>query len=178
MNLNKIALGGSCHWCTEAVFQSLLGVKKVEQGYVASTNENSSFSEAIVVHFNGEVISLKTLIEIHLYTHKSTSNHTMRTKYRSAIYVFSEEQKKESQAILRGFQSDFDDKIITEVYPFSEFKPSRESIQNYYQRNPEKPFCKTFINPKLHLILKQFSAYANQDKLKHILKNEKRETIN
>ena len=50
MNLNKIALGGSCHWCTEAVFQSLLGVKKVEQGYVASTNENSSFSEAIVVH--------------------------------------------------------------------------------------------------------------------------------
>ncbi len=31
----KIALGGGCHWCTEAVFQSLKGVKLVEQGYVA-----------------------------------------------------------------------------------------------------------------------------------------------
>jgi peptide-methionine (S)-S-oxide reductase len=34
---DKIALGGGCHWCTEAVFQSLKGVQKVEQGYVAST---------------------------------------------------------------------------------------------------------------------------------------------
>lgn len=176
-SINKIALGGGCHWCTEAVFQSLSGVEKVEQGYVASVNPNSSFSEAVIVHFNAEEISLKTLIEIHLYTHKSTSNHAMRTKYRSAIYVFSEGQKNDSINILRNFQSDFDNKIITQVCPFSEFKPSREAIQNYYQKNPEKPFCKTFINPKLQLILKQFSAFANRDKLKHMLKNEKRETI-
>ena len=52
--LNKIALGGGCHWCTEAVFQSLIGVKKVEQGYVASIEENKSFSEAVIVHFNSE----------------------------------------------------------------------------------------------------------------------------
>ena len=67
----KIALGGGCHWCTEAVFQSLKGVEKVNQGYVASTGENNWFSEAVIVHFNDEIITLKTLIEIHLHTHKS-----------------------------------------------------------------------------------------------------------
>ena len=60
----KIALGGGCHWCTEAVFQSLIGVHKVEQGFVASTDENTSFSEAVIVHFSPEAISLQTLIEI------------------------------------------------------------------------------------------------------------------
>lgn len=159
----KIALGGGCHWCTEAVFQALKGVGNVEQGYVASKDENSSFSEAVIIHFNAELISLQTLIEIHLHTHKSTSAHSMRTKYRSAIYTFSETQALEAKHILNTFQAEFDNKLITKVFPFSEFKASREAIQNYYQKNPEKPFCKRFINPKLRLLLNKFSNQVNKD---------------
>jgi peptide-methionine (S)-S-oxide reductase len=53
---NKIALGGGCHWCTEAV--SRYCVIKVEQGYV-SIGDNSSFSEAVIVYFNSDEILLK-----------------------------------------------------------------------------------------------------------------------
>ena len=153
----KIALGGGCHWCTEAVFQSLIGVHNVEQGFVASTEEHTSFSEAVIVHFDPDEISLNTLIEVHLYTHKSTSAHTMRKKYRSGIYYFSDQQKRDAKLILNSFQIEFENKLITSVYPFSAFKPSREAIQNYYLKNPEKPFCKRFINPKLKLIQDKFS---------------------
>ncbi|MDN3665983.1 peptide-methionine (S)-S-oxide reductase [Algibacter miyuki] len=163
----KIALGGGCHWCTEAVFQSLKGVNKVEQGYVASHGINSNFSEAVIVHFQPEKISLKTLIEVHLLTHKSTSNHSMRIKYRSAIYTFSEVQQKEALSLLDEFKSKSDSNIITQVYPFSAFEPSRNEIQNYYRQNPEKPFCKQFINPKLQLLLQHFSNYVNEDNIKH-----------
>ena len=168
MELSKVAFGGGCHWCTEAVFQSLNGVSKVEQGYIASTDENSNFSEAVIVRFNAEVISLKTLIEVHLYTHKSRSNHSMRDKYRSAIYTYSDNQKNESSLILNHFQKNFENKLITKVLPFKEFKASRESIQNYYQKNPGKPFCETFINPKLKLVLQNFSEYVNSEKTTHI----------
>jgi len=139
--ISKIAFGGGCHWCAEAVFQSLNGVEKVEQGYVASMGENNSFSEAVIVHFNSEFILLETLIEIHLHTHKSMSNHSMRTKYRSAIYAFSEQQKQQSETIINNFQNAFDNSLITKVYPFHAFKASRQAIQNYYHKNPEKPFC-------------------------------------
>ncbi|MGC1204202.1 MAG: peptide-methionine (S)-S-oxide reductase [Flavobacteriaceae bacterium] len=105
--LTKIAFGGGCHWCTEAVFQSLLGVSKVEQGFVASTGQHNSFSEAVIVHFNVAKISLTTLIEIHLNTHKSTSNHSMRTKYRSAVYTFFEEQKHDAERFVESFQNQF-----------------------------------------------------------------------
>ncbi|MFC7357212.1 peptide-methionine (S)-S-oxide reductase [Jejudonia soesokkakensis] len=164
----KIALGGGCHWCTEAVFQSLKGVVKVEQGYVASKEENASFSEAVIVHFFTKQNSLQALIEIHLHTHKSTSNHSMREKYRSAIYVFSEEQKKECQQLLSELQSDFKDKLITKVLFFNEFKPSRTQITNYYFNNPEKPFCRQFINPKLKLLLANFSEKTETAKLAHL----------
>ena len=162
---HKTALGGGCHWCTEAVYQSLKGVEKVEQGYVSSTGENSTFSEAVVVHFNPEKVSLHTLIEIHLYTHKSTSDHSMRDKYRSAIYVFTKEQKIEAQLIIDGFQKAFDYNLVTRILPFERFKFSRKQIQNYYYSNPQKPFCETFINPKLKLLLDKFSSQINHEKL-------------
>ncbi len=155
MKIDKIGLGGGCHWCTEAVFQNLKGVVNVEQGWI-SASDAVEFSEAVLLQFNPERISIKDLIEVHLHTHKSTSNHSMRSKYRSAVYVFSSKQQLESEQILKLLQKEFDDKLITKVYGFEEFKMSPESYQNYYQKNPEKPFCKTYIDPKLQLLLRKF----------------------
>lgn len=157
MELTKIAFGGGCHWCTEAVFQSLIGVKKVEQGWVASTANNNTFSEAVIVHFHKSKINLKTLIEIHLATHKSTSNHSMRKKYRSAIYYFDAYQQEKSIQIIEELQSDFNAKIITQVLKFRDFKPSPKEFQNYYKLNPQKPFCQKYINPKLDFLSLKFS---------------------
>ena len=160
MQTIKIAFGGGCHWCTEAVFQSLQGVAEVNQGWVASTNKNNTFSEAVIVHFNPLDINLKDLISIHLATHKSTSNHSMRKKYRSAFYVFSNQQKTESENILTEVQENIASQIITQILPFSEFKPSEVQFQNYYKKNPQKPFCQKYILPKLELISNRFAANA------------------
>ena len=166
--VTKIAFGGGCHWCTEAVFQSVLGVEKVEQGYVASINENHSFSEAVIVHFNSKRVTLKTLIEIHLWTHQSSANHSMRKKYRSAIYVYDDLQMVTVRNLLNGLQEEFNGQLITQVLLFHDFQPSREEITNYYFKNPEKPFCEVYINPKLQLLLDQFSGAVDHDKLIHL----------
>lgn len=158
---SKIALGGSCHWCTEAIFQALKGVSKVSQGWIASIDENESFSEAVIIEFNENLIDLKTIIEVHLHTHSCTSNHSMREKYRSAIYYYSDEQKKDALEIITHLQKDFENKIITQVIPFQFFRLNIEEQLNYYQKNPEKPFCKNIINPKLKKILALFSDKIN-----------------
>ncbi|WP_103070187.1 peptide-methionine (S)-S-oxide reductase [Aquimarina sediminis] len=176
-SLDKIGLGGGCHWCTEAVFQYLKGVKKVEQGWIASEKENFAFAEAVIVHFNPKEIPLAVLVEVHLHTHKSTSNHSLRKKYRSGIYVFSETQSNDIMEILKVLQPIFKNKLITKIYSFKEFKASREQIQNYYKKNPEKPFCKTFINPKLRVLLKEYNQYVYTEKLPHLIdRNNEHET--
>lgn len=168
VNTSKIGFGGGCHWCTEAVFQSLIGVEKVEQGFVASFNLHNELSEAVIVHFNHKRISLQTLIEIHLLTHSSSSDHAMRKKYRSAIYSFDEAQHNSAHALMMEFQNNSNNKLITEVMPFKYFEPSEENFINYYYKNPEKPFCKTYINPKLKLLLDQFSGVVDSNKVVHL----------
>ncbi len=76
--IGEIGLGGGCHWCTEAVFQSINGVTLVEQGYIASIEDASEFSEAVVVHYNKQQTNLDTLIYNHLQTHECTAEHTFR----------------------------------------------------------------------------------------------------
>jgi peptide-methionine (S)-S-oxide reductase len=163
--LIKIAVGGGCHWCTEAVFQSLIGVKQVEQGYVASEGDAASFSEAVIVHFDPEMLPLSALVNIHLHTHKSTAAHSFRKKYRSAVYFFSEMQRTEIKAILQRLQSEFKKPLVTEALPFTTFKPSREQITQYYYKNPQKPFCEQYIHPKLTVLLRKFSEFSALDRI-------------
>jgi peptide-methionine (S)-S-oxide reductase len=158
--LKKVAFGGGCHWCTEAIFDHLKGVKKVEQGWISSSDEVAKeLSEAVIVHFNTQQISLDTLIEIHLFTHNATSNHTFRKKYRSAVYSFSREQKLKAQEILIEKQKNFEKPLITKVYPFSSFKLNDEQYLGYYRKNPKKPFCQVRIEPRLKILLERFGAY-------------------
>ncbi|WP_242155756.1 peptide-methionine (S)-S-oxide reductase [Aestuariivivens sediminis] len=159
----KLAVGGGCHWCTEAIFKSLKGVVKVDQGFVSSV-EQESFSEAVIVHFNPNMISLKRIIEVHLYTHNSTSNHSMRAKYRSAVYAFSMEQASKAENVIHQIQSDFDKPLVTKVLTFKRFKSSRASVLDYYYQNPNKPFCERYIHPKLLIVLNRFSENASLGK--------------
>lgn len=154
-NPKQIGLGGGCHWCTEAVFQHVPGVIKVRQGYIASVDENTSLSEAVLVTYNSSQVSLKDLIDIHLATHSSTKEHSMRDRYRSAIYYLDEITRIEAQEILNTLTLKYDKTFITQVLEYYKFKESRESIRNYYKKNPEAPFCQRYITPKLDIVSKK-----------------------
>ena len=161
MDIRKIGFGGSCHWCTEAIFQSLKGVVQVEQGWI-SAREEADFHEAVIVHFDPGKISGEILIEIHLHTHSSTSEHALRRNYRSAVYVFDEEQKIWANKALESLQRQFEAPLITRAYLFSAFRSSNTSFQNYYRSNPDKPFCKSYIDPKLRLLMTRFSEHTDK----------------
>lgn len=163
--MKTIGFGGSCHWCTEAIFQSLKGVSVVEQGWIASAEPDDAFSEAVVVHFDPDIISLQTLISIHLYTHSCTATHSMRGKYRSAVYTTSPDQAIEAAGIIKNIRAEFDAPIITEVLQLLNFKLNTSNYLDYYYSNPDKPFCQNIINPKLSILLKKFANSVDAGKL-------------
>ncbi|TLP80269.1 peptide-methionine (S)-S-oxide reductase [Maribacter sp. ACAM166] len=159
-DLPKIGFGGGCHWCTEAVFMALKGVKKVEQGCIASKDNLDDFSEAVIVYFDEKQIGFKDLVEIHLSTHQSTQNHSMRHKYRSAIYYFEVDKKGSLKTIMNEVQKEYCIPLITKVLPFGKFKLSDEQFHNYYFSDTNKPFCKTHISPKITLLKEKFAAHV------------------
>jgi len=168
--LLKIGFGGGCHWCTEAVFLSLRGVLSVAQGWIASNGVNASFSEGVIVEYESEVVPLGILTAIHVYTHAAASEHSMRHKYRSAVYHFDDKQVAEIRVALDKLQQDFDNQLITQVLPYLDFKQNIEEQLNYYYSDPLRPFCQTYINPKLKLLLERFRDVTDTDKLNHLLK--------
>lgn len=163
--LGKIGLGGGCHWCTEAVFQSLSGVCDVQSGWVASDGEHSSDSEAVIVHFNPDQIALETLIEIHLLTHSSAADHSMRSKYRSAVYVFSTLQAGDANEILATLAERHDTQFITRALPYRAFRAISDAYKNYYYTAPERPFCVNIIEPKLKQLIATHRKFVDPERL-------------
>ena len=165
MGSEKLGLSGTCYWCTEAIFQSLTGVEAVEQGWISSIGDDDWFSEGVMVTFNPELISLKNLIDVHLHTHSSTRNHSMRDRYRSGVYAIAPKQLPEITDALMALQSEFTEKLITQAYVFNLFKPSADEMQNYYYKDTERPFCQNIITPKLKRLFKTHGELLNKDKL-------------
>ena len=147
--MERIGFGGGCHWCTEAVFQALIGVTRVEQGFIAALAPDDSLSEAVIVTHDPAVISLSDLIAVHLVTHSSTRDHALRQRYRSAVYAFENRQTEQAKTALAEHARLTGTSFITRVLPFARFVPSAQRYQNYFASDPTRPFCQTHIAPKL-----------------------------
>ena len=155
--MRTLALGGGCHWCTEAVFDHLRGVWLVEQGFARSDPPHEAWSEAARVRFDPEVIPLSVLLDIHLRTHSSTSAHSMRGKYRSAVYV--ENDGADVRAALAELQAGFDAPLVTQVLPLRGFRLNAPEFLDYYRTDPQRPFCRTYIDPKLAMLRRAFADH-------------------
>lgn len=72
----RAVFGGGCFWCTEAVFQMLKGVSKVESGYAGGHIANPSYeqvatrktghAEVIRVTYDPSLISYQDLLTVFL----------------------------------------------------------------------------------------------------------------
>lgn len=159
--IQKVGFGGGCHWCTEAVFNQIPGVSQVDQGWIKSDSPKHSFSEAVIVHYSDEIVSLEFLVKVHLATHSSTSSHSMRIKYRSAIYFFTKNDEIILGQLLKQLIEKEQKAYITQILPFSDFKLNKEEYLDYFGKNPNVPFCQTYIVPKLKLLRNNFDIGHN-----------------
>ena len=162
--LPQAGFGGGCHWCTEAVFQALKGVVEVHQGFIASDAPDDALSEAVMVSWDPLQITLQDLIAVHLATHSSTSNHRLRSRYRSAIYVTDDADGAAARAELARLSLETGSEFITRVLPLRRFAASDVSFHDYYNRNRGGQFCESYIEPKLAL-LRQRHAHLQKDRI-------------
>jgi peptide-methionine (S)-S-oxide reductase len=158
--MEKIGFGGGCHWCTEGVFQALKGVVQVDQGFIQSDPPWDAWAEAVIVHFDPSIISLGTLAEVHLRTHSAQQTYSPGGRYRSAIYTLRPKQCREAAQTIADVAQGSSTVARTKVLPFAGFKPSEARYRNYYRTDPDRPFCRRYIDPKLELIRQHFAAHA------------------
>ena len=158
-----LGFGGGCHWCTEAVFQQLRGVDAVRQGFIRSEAPDDTWSEAVEVDFHPARSTVEDLLAIHLATHASTSDHKMRGKYRSAVYVTDTARLDAIAAIIDRLGAEVGTRFVTRVLPHRGFKATDPQFRDYYRTDPGRPFCRTYIDPKLAKLRRRFAPLLHQE---------------
>ncbi len=171
--LDTTTLGAGCFWCIEAVFQNLKGVQSVVSGYTGGQVENPTYqqictgttghAEVAQIIFDPAVISFEDLLYVFWRTHDPTTLNRqgadVGTQYRSAIFYDSEEQKEiaEKSKAKTDASDLWPDPIVTEISQLDKFYNAEEYHQDYYKLNPNQPYCRLIIDPKIRKLKKEFS---------------------
>ncbi len=164
LKLELATFGGGCFWCTEAVFQEVIGVQKLVSGYTGGTVPGkptyrevcsglTGHAEVVQISFDPSSISYEDLVTIFMTTHDPTTLNRQGgdtgTQYRSVIYYYSEDQKTIAERVVENLSKYFDNAIVTEISPMGTFHEAEDYHQNYYASNQNQGYCSYVITPKL-----------------------------
>jgi peptide-methionine (S)-S-oxide reductase len=165
--------GSGCFWCTEAVFQRMNGVEKVVSGYAGGHIDNPTYhqvcggdtghAEVVQVHYDPSKVSYEQLLEVFWKTHDPTTlnrqGNDFGTQYRSVIFYHTDEQKKLAEDYKKKLEDAkiWEDPIVTEISPYTNFYSAEDYHQNYYNDNRAQPYCSYVIRPKIEKLEKVFA---------------------
>jgi len=172
--------GAGCFWCVEAIYQRVNGVIAVESGYAGGHVENPSYNQVITgktghaevarVEFNPDMISYEEMLEVFWHTHNPTTLNRqgadVGTQYRSAIFYLNDEQKEIAEKSLNKTDASdlWEDPIVTEISPLTNYSKAEDYHQNYFNNNPNAGYCSIVIAPKLAKFKRDF-PHLLQDSL-------------
>jgi peptide-methionine (S)-S-oxide reductase len=168
-------LAGGCFWCTEAVFQDVIGVSAVESGYIGGSVPGPTYkqvcsgttghAEAIRVTFDPAAIDLATLLDIFFAIHDPTQlnrqGNDVGTQYRSALFPLDDTQRAEAEAAIARAAAHWPAPIVTTIEGPAIWYPAEDYHQEYWDGEGQRnPYCLAVIPPKLAKLRKSFAARA------------------
>ncbi|MBM3912144.1 MAG: peptide-methionine (S)-S-oxide reductase MsrA [Sphingomonadales bacterium] len=174
----RIALGAGCFWCVEAIFEQVEGIRNVRSGYMGGTLRNPGYrevctgktghAEVVDLEYQPKVIALRDLLEIFFGTHDPTTLNRqgadVGTQYRSAIFYYEEEQARIAQELIQRLQAEkiYQDPIVTEVKPATEFYVAENYHQEYFRLHGEEPYCRMVVRPKVEKFQKRYAQFRKK----------------
>ena len=181
MNLEKATFGGGCFWCTEAIYERVEGVHSVVSGYAGGTVKNPTYkqvcdgttghAEVTQITYDPKVVSYDELLEIFFKTHDPTTLNRqgadIGTQYRSVIFYHNDEQKQKAEYYKKELSKSgaWDNPVVTEISPVTNFYHAEDYHQDYYANNPNQGYCAFVIGPKVEKFEKVFKNKLKKEYL-------------
>lgn len=174
MKTDVAVFGGGCFWCTEAVFQMLRGVVRVDPGYSGGKFANPTSEqvyrnpdghvEVARVEYDPSQIRYRDLMTVFFGSHDATQvdgqGYDRGPLYRSVIFYTTEEQKREAEAMIAELNASAKegDPVVTTVEPLDAFYPAEDYHKDFYKKGTmRKDYCELIIAPKLQKVQKEFA---------------------
>ena len=151
-NLETAIFAGGCFWCTESDFDKIPGVVSTISGYIGGSVKNPTYDqvvagktghvEAVKIYFDNTITDFSKLLAAYwltidpLTTNKQFCD--VGSQYRSVIFYRDSDQKElaEKTKQILAASGRFNQPIVTEILPATEFYRAEEYHQDYYMKNP------------------------------------------
>lgn len=166
--------GAGCFWCVEACFQQLAGVLSVESGYAGGHVPNPTYlevcskttghAEVCQIKFDPSKIAYEELLEVFWKVHDPTTPNRqgpdVGPQYRSVIFYHNDQQR----ALADKYKSElnaagaYENPVVTEISPFTNFYKAEEEHQNFYRLNPNHGYCRVMVRPKVDKVRAVFAS--------------------
>ena len=153
--LEQAVFAVGCFWGAERKFWEAPGVYTTAVGYAGGYTPNPTYrevcsgmtghTEVVLVVFDPQQTSYEAMLKIFWESHDPTQGmrqgNDVGTQYRSAIYVFSPEQKRAAEASRAAFQDRLTQagygRITTEIGDAPPFYYAEDYHQQYLAKNPD-----------------------------------------
>lgn len=164
------AFAEGCFWCSEHIFESVVGIDSAVSGYAGGTvafptyelvcTETTGHAETVLVYYDSSIISYADLTRIFFTSHDPTTpdqqGPDVGSSYRSIIFYLTPREKEIAESSKREFQSSgaFSDPIVTEIKELKEFYRAEEYHQQYVEHNPGSAYVRNVSLPRFELFKK------------------------
>ena len=171
-DMKEAYFASGCFWCVESIYESLIGVVKVESGYSGGYTKNPTYytvltgktghAEAIKVYYDSNKISFNELVKVFFGSHDPTTLNRQGpdrgTHYRSIAFYSNENEKKIiDEEIKRLLKNKIYPKIVTEVKKFDVFYIAEDYHQDYKEKNPNNAYIWNVSVPRINKFKSKFS---------------------
>jgi peptide-methionine (S)-S-oxide reductase len=170
---------GGCFWCTEVVFEHLVGVQKVVSGYSGGdaatarykivSEGRSEHAEAIQITYDPSRITYGQLLKVffsvaHDPTQLNRQGPDYGKQYRSAIFYADAEQKRIAEAYIQQLSkaSVFSKPIVTQLVSLDAFYPAEDYHQNFVKNNPTNPYVVVNALPKVKKLKTMYPEWVKK----------------
>src|SRR5688572_4616291 len=164
------AFAEGCFWCSEHIFESVVGIDSAISGYAGGTvafptyelvnTETTGHAETVLVYYDSSVVSYAELTRIFFTSHDPTTldqqGPDVGYSYRSILFYLTPQEKEIAESMLKEYQSSgmFDNPIVTEIKELKEFYRAEEYHQQYIEYNPGSPYVRNVSIPRFELFKK------------------------
>lgn len=168
------AFAEGCFWCSEHIFESVVGVDSAVSGYAGGTTKNPTYeivntettghAETVLVYYNPKVISYEELTKVFFTSHDPTTKDRQGpdqgSSYRSILFYLTDQEKAIAKKSLENFEKSglYKSPIVSEIKKLTEFYRAEGYHQNFIEHNPNQSYVRGVSIPRFELFKKTYKG--------------------
>lgn len=170
------AFAEGCFWCSEHIFEAVVGVKDVISGYAGGTTLNPTYdlvntettghAETVLVYYDPKVISYEELVKIFFASHDPTTPNQQGpdrgSSYRSILFYQTAAEKEIAMNEIKKISASnrFEKPLVTELQQLKAFYKAEDYHQDYINggKGRMNPYVKNVSIPRYEKFKREYKG--------------------